>query len=61
VLGEPLSDELFQHLKTMPFWRHMDFRADISKLNPRDVAFVIEDCRALALRLAGAPADVVAA
>ena len=61
VLGEPLAEELFQHLKTMPAWRHATFRADIGKLNPRDVAFVVEDCRALALRLAGAPATAVAA
>lgn len=57
VLGEPLIDELFQHLRTMPHWRHADFRSDIAKINPRDVAFVIEDCHELALRLAGARAE----
>lgn len=61
IMGEPLAEELAQHLKTLPAWRHADMRADITRLDPGTVAFSLAECRMLAARLLGAPVTAAAA
>lgn len=60
ALGEPLAEELTQHLKTLLIGRYADMRRDIAKLDPRAVTFSQTDCRALAARLLGAPVAAAA-
>ncbi|GAM96395.1 glycosyltransferase [alpha proteobacterium U9-1i] len=61
TLGEPLAAELFQHLKTLPAWRHAHMREAVTRSDPRDIAFTLPECREIARRLLGVPVAANAA